>query len=239
MRLDKLLGELGFGSRNQVKKLIRSRLVTVDGCIAFGDNMNVDPSLQEILVRGEQLRWQESLYLIMNKPKGVVTARSDKKHPTVLDLLEDEDKMPGTYPVGRLDRDTEGLVLLTNNGPMGFRMLHPRYHVSKTYYVEVNGKLGVDAVHFFKEGISFLDGNKCQPAHLKLISSAAVKSTAYVTLSEGKFHQVKKMFLAYGVKVIYLKRVAFGPFVLEESLLPGSYRQLNEEEKNLLKAFLD
>lgn len=239
MRLDKLLGELGFGSRNQVKKLIRSRLVTVDGCIAFGDNMNVDPSLQEILVRGEQLRWQESLYLIMNKPKGVVTARSDKKHPTVLDLLEDEDKMPGTYPVGRLDRDTEGLVLLTNNGPMGFRMLHPRYHVSKTYYVEVNGKLGVDAVHFFKEGISFLDGNKCQPAHLKLISSAAVKSTAYVTLSEGKFHQVKKMFLAYGVKVIYLKRVAFGPFVLEESLLPGSYHQLNEEEKNLLKAFLD
>lgn len=239
MRLDKLLGELGFGSRNQVKKLIRSRLVTVDGCIAFGDNMNVDPSLQEILVRGEQLRWQESLYLIMNKPKGVVTARSDKKHPTVLDLLEDEDKMPGTYPVGRLDRDTEGLVLLTNNGPLGFRMLHPRYHVSKTYYVEVNGKLGVDAVHFFKEGISFLDGDKCQPAHLKLISSAAVKSTAYVTLSEGKFHQVKKMFLAYGVKVIYLKRVAFGPFVLEESLLPGSYRQLNEEEKNLLKAFLD
>lgn len=239
MRLDKLLGELGFGSRNQVKKLIRSRLVTVDGCIAFGDNMNVDPSLQEILVRGEQLRWQESLYLIMNKPKGVVTARSDKKHPTVLDLLEDEDKMPGTYPVGRLDRDTEGLVLLTNNGPLGFRMLHPRYHVSKTYYVEVNGKLGVDAVHFFKEGISFLDGNKCQPAHLKLISSAAVKSTAYVTLLEGKFHQVKKMFLAYGVKVIYLKRVAFGPFVLEESLLPGSYRQLNEEEKNLLKAFLD
>ncbi|MGT2883554.1 pseudouridine synthase [Streptococcus ferus] len=239
MRLDKLLGELGFGSRNQVKKLIRSRLVTVDGCIAFGDNMNVDPSLQEILVRGEQLRWQESLYLIMNKPKGVVTARSDKKHPTVLDLLEDDDKMPGTYPVGRLDRDTEGLVLLTNNGPLGFRMLHPRYHVSKTYYVEVNGKLGVDAVRFFKEGISFLDGNKCQPAHLKLISSAAVKSTAYVTLSEGKFHQVKKMFLAYGVKVIYLKRVAFGPFVLEESLLPGSYRQLNEEEKNLLKAFLD
>lgn len=239
MRLDKLLGELGFGSRNQVKKLIRSRLVTVDGCIAFGDNMNVDPSLQEILVRGEQLRWQESLYLIMNKPKGVVTARLDKKHPTVLDLLEDEDKMPGTYPVGRLDRDTEGLVLLTNNGPLGFRMLHPRYHVSKTYYVEVNGKLGVDAVHFFKEGISFLDGNKCQPAHLKLISSAAVKSTAYVTLSEGKFHQVKKMFLAYGVKVIYLKRVAFGPFVLEESLLPGSYRQLNEEEKKLLKAFLD
>ncbi len=239
MRLDKLLGELGFGSRNQVKKLIRSRLVTVDGCIAFGDNMNVDPSLQEILVRGEQLRWQESLYLIMNKPKGVVTARSDKKHPTVLDLLEDDDKMPGTYPVGRLDRDTEGLVLLTNNGPLGFRMLHPRYHVSKTYYVEVNGKLGVDAVHFFKEGISFLDGNKCQPAHLKLISSAAVKSTAYVTLSEGKFHQVKKMFLAYGVKVIYLKRVAFGPFVLEESLLPGSYRQLNEEEKNLLKEFLD
>lgn len=239
MRLDKLLGELGFGSRNQVKKLIRSRLVTVDGCIAFGDNMNVDPSLQEILVRGEQLRWQESLYLIMNKPKGVVTARSDKKHPTVLDLLEDDDKMPGTYPVGRLDRDTEGLVLLTNNGPLGFRMLHPRYHVSKTYYVEVNGKLGVDAVHFFKEGISFLDGDKCQPAHLKLISSAAVKSTAYVTLSEGKFHQVKKMFLAYGVKVIYLKRVAFGPFVLEESLLPGSYRQLNEEEKNLLKAFLD
>lgn len=239
MRLDKLLGELGFGSRNQVKKLIRSRLVTVDGCIAFGDNMNVDPSLQEILVKGEQLRWQESLYLLMNKPKGVVTARSDKKHPTVLDLLEDEDKMLGTYPVGRLDRDTEGLVLLTNNGPLGFRMLHPRYHVSKTYYVEVNGKLGVDAVHFFKEGISFLDGNKCQPAHLKLISSAAVKSTAYVTLSEGKFHQVKKMFLAYGVKVIYLKRVAFGPFVLEESLLPGSYRQLNEEEKNLLKAFLD
>ena len=149
MRLDKLLGQAGYGSRNQVKKLIRSRQVYVDGILADRDNLNVDASLQTITVSGKELEHTPEVYYLMNKPAGVVSARKDKEHQTVIDLIKPEDQRDGLYPVGRLDRDTEGLVLITNNGPLGFAMLHPRYHVAKTYYVEVNDVLGPDAPAFF------------------------------------------------------------------------------------------
>ena len=145
MRLDKLLGQAGYGSRNQVKKLIRSRQVYVDGVLVDRDNLNVDASLQSITVSGKELEHAPEVYYLMNKPSGVVSARKDKEHQTVIDLIRSEDQREGLYPVGRLDRDTEGLVLITNNGPLGFAMLHPRYHVAKTYYVEVNDILGPDA----------------------------------------------------------------------------------------------
>lgn len=150
MRLDKLLGQAGFGSRNQVKKLIRSRQVYVDGRLAEADNLNVEPSLQEITVSGKQVTLSTEKYFILNKPSGVVSAVSDKEHQTVIDLIAEADRVPKLYPVGRLDRDTEGLLLITNNGPLGFRMLHPKYHVTKTYYVEVNGLLAADAPAFLK-----------------------------------------------------------------------------------------
>ncbi|SEK49217.1 pseudouridine synthase [Streptococcus equinus] len=238
MRLDKLLGQAGFGSRNQVKKLIRSRQVYVDGRLAEADNLNVEPSLQEITVSGKQVTLSTEKYFILNKPAGVVSAVSDKEHQTVIDLIAESDRVPKLYPVGRLDRDTEGLLLITNNGPLGYRMLHPKYHVTKTYYVEVNGRLADDAPAFFENGVTFNDGTVCKPAKLEIIKSSSEKSSAYITIAEGKFHQVKKMFLAYGVKVTYLKRMTFGEFELGD-LPTGNYRELTINEKEILKNYLD
>lgn len=238
MRLDKLLGQAGFGSRGQVKKLIRSLQVLIDGEVAKNDGLNVDPSLQMITISGEQLSYFAEVYYILNKPSGVVSAVSDTNYQTVIDLIDQVDRKTNLYPVGRLDRDTEGLVLITNNGPLGFRLLHPKYHVKKTYYVEVNDRLEADALDFFENSIAFLDGTVCKPAKLEIISSSPEVSSAYVTISEGKFHQVKKMFLAYGIKVTYLKRISFGPFELRD-LPVGEYRELTEEEKEGLKQYLD
>ncbi|MFI3835934.1 pseudouridine synthase [Streptococcus equinus] len=238
MRLDKLLGQAGFGSRNQVKKLIRSRQVYVDGRLAEADNLNVEPSLQEITVSGKQVTLSTEKYFILNKPAGVVSAVSDKEHQTVIDLIAESDRVPKLYPVGRLDRDTEGFLLITNNGPLGYHMLHPKYHVTKTYYVEVNGRLADDALAFFENGVTFNDGTICKPAKLEIIKSSSEKSSAYITIAEGKFHQVKKMFLAYGVKVTYLKRMTFGEFELGD-LPTGNYRELTINEKEILKNYLD
>ncbi|SDI56567.1 pseudouridine synthase [Streptococcus equinus] len=238
MRLDKLLGQAGFGSRNQVKKLIRSRQVYVDGRLAEADNLNVEPSLQEITVSGKQVTLSTEKYFILNKPVGVVSAVSDKEHQTVIDLIAESDRVPKLYPVGRLDRDTEGFLLITNNGPLGYRMLHPKYHVTKTYYVEVNGCLADDAPTFFENGVTFNDGTICKPAKLEITESSSEKSSAYITIAEGKFHQVKKMFLAYGVKVTYLKRMTFGEFELGD-LPTGNYRELTINEKEILKNYLD
>ena len=237
MRLDKLLGQAGFGSRGQVKKLIRSQQVRVDGVLATADSLNVDPNLQTLTVFGKPLSYLPEVYYILNKPAGVVSAVRDQQHETVIDLIKKEDRKEGLYPVGRLDRDTEGLVLITNNGPLGFRLLHPKHHVNKTYYVEVNGELAKDAPSFFENGIAFLDGSVCKPAKLRLISSSPEVSCAYITILEGKFHQIKKMFLAYGVKVTYLKRISFGPFELG-NLPVGEYRELTEEEKERLVGYL-
>ena len=223
MRLDKLLGQAGYGSRNQIKKLIRSHQVRVDGIVAKDDNLNVDATLQVITVSEKQLDIQGDTYFFLNKPVGVVSAVTDKNHQTVIDLINTKDRVEGLYPIGRLDRDTEGLLLITNNGPLGFHMLHPKYHVSKTYYVEVNAPLTTDAPDFFKKGVSFHDGKICKPAELTIIATTLELSKALVTISEGKFHQVKKMFLAYGVKVLYLKRIRFGTFELGD-LPVGQYR---------------
>ncbi|MGT2829987.1 pseudouridine synthase [Streptococcus hillyeri] len=239
MRLDKLLTEAGLGSRNDIKKLLKAHQVRVDGEVVTTANLNVDASLQEITVSGRKVTHSPEVYYLMNKPSGVVSARTDREHQTVIDLITETDYREGLYPVGRLDRDTEGLVIITNNGPLGFRMLHPKHHVDKTYYVEVNDKLHADAPAFFEKGIAFLDGTTCKPARLEIISSSSEKSCARVTISEGKFHQVKKMFLAYGVKVTYLKRISFGGFHLEEELEPGSYRPLTPKEKEFLKTYFD
>lgn len=238
MRLDKLLGQAGFGSRNQVKKLIRSRQVYVDGRLAEADNLNVETSLQKITVSGKQVKQSSEKYFLLNKPAGVVSAVSDKEHQTVIDLIKESDRVPKLYPVGRLDRSTEGLLLITNNGPLGYRMLHPKYHVAKTYYVEANAFLADDAPAFFENGVSFDDGTICKPAKLEIITASTEESSAYVTISEGKFHQIKKMFLAYGVKVTYLKRLTFGEFQLGD-LPSGQYRELTSTEKEILKNYLD
>lgn len=239
MRLDKLLEKAKVGSRGEVKKLLRSRQVRVDGHVATKANLNVDSHLQQITVSGRVVQIESESYLMLHKPAGVLSAVRDKKYQTVIDLIAPKDRKDGIYPIGRLDRDTEGLLLLTTNGPLGFRMLHPRHHVEKTYYVEVNGWLGEDAPHFFEKGVSFSDGTLCQPAQLELLEVGQSKSSAHLTIREGKFHQVKKMFLAYGVKVTYLKRIRFGPFWLDDKLAVGAYRKLTNEECDLLKDYLD
>lgn len=234
MRLDKLLEKADVGSRTQVKKLIKSNDVLIDGIPASAGNQIVDTGLQSIIVCGKKIRGYDEVYYMLHKPSGVVTARSDAQFVTVIDLVDPEHQFPDLYPVGRLDRDTEGLVLITNNGPLGFRMLHPKHHVEKNYYVEVNGKLRDDACAFFSDGVRFLDGTICKAAHLEVISSSEVHSCANLSITEGKFHQVKKMFLAYGVKVTYLKRMSFGGFHLG-NLQRGTYRELTPPEKGYLK----
>lgn len=238
MRLDKLMELHGCGGRNQVKKLLNGRQVSVDGQIVTQANRIVDSGLQEIKVSDKVLTDFSGCYYILNKPRGVVTARQDETHQTVIDCISPSDRREGLYPVGRLDRDTEGLVFLTTNGPIGFRLLHPKHHVEKTYYVEVNGYLGLDAPDFFASGVTFLDGTKCQPARLTLLESGEGHSSAQIQLFEGKFHQVKKMFLAYGVKVTYLKRTSFGPLELGD-LERGAYRDLTDDEKKVLKSYFD
>ena len=238
MRLDKCIEKAALASRKQTKRLFKLGKIVVDGRPAHCLNQIVDPSFQEIVVDGQKIENQGCLYFLLHKPAGYVTAVSDLRYQTVLDLLRHEDRQTGLYPVGRLDRDTEGLLLITNNGPLGFRLLHPKHHVEKVYEVVVNGFLDTDAPSFFESGVAFLDGTTCKPAHLEVLERGLAESRARIRIQEGKFHQVKKMFLAYGVKVIYLKRIAFAGFELG-NLPRGQYRRLKKAELEELKAYFD
>lgn len=233
MRLDKCLEKAKIGSRKQVKKLFKAHQISIDGQPARNLSQIVDPALQDIQVSGRKVELEGSVYYLLHKPRGVVSAVTDKDHQTVIDLIAPQDRREGLYPVGRLDRDTEGLVLITNNGPLGYRLLHPSHHVDKVYYVEVNGPLGLDAPNFFASGVTFLDGTRCQPADLTILETSLGNSRATIKLAEGKFHQVKKMFLAYGVKVAYLKRISFGGFELGD-LESGQYKEMNAKERQIL-----
>ncbi|WP_303974676.1 pseudouridine synthase [Streptococcus merionis] len=239
MRLDKLLWKNGLASKKKIKQALQTNLVTIDGQPAKYLGQNVDPALQRVFMNGKQIHDNSQVYFMLNKPKGSVTAVSDDTHPTVLDLLKPEDQREGIYHIGRLDANTEGLLLLTNNGPLGLRMLHPDQHVEKTYLAEVNASLDWRAVVRFDQGIRFHDGTRCRPAQLQILETRIGYSLVKVTISEGKFHQVKKMFLAVGAKVTSLKRLTFGPFKLDENLQTGQYRPLTPSELESLKQFLD
>ena len=235
MRLDNLLAQEKI-SRKAMKQALLKKEILVDGLPASSLAQNVDTGLQELIFQGRKIQGYEHTYLMLHKPNGVVTASKDKKLPTVMDLLLQSDQL---YAIGRLDRDTTGLLLLTNNGPLGFQLLHPQYHVDKTYQVEVNGLLTPNHIQQFKNGIVFLDGTICKPAQLEILSSSPSLSRATITISEGKFHQVKKMFLSVGVKVTALKRVQFGDFLLDPDLAEGQYRPLNQEELKIIKNYLE
>ncbi|WP_086314215.1 16S rRNA pseudouridine516 synthase [Enterococcus sp. 7F3_DIV0205] len=234
MRLDKLLEHEKIGSRRKVKALIRSKQVTVDGQIIMNESLNVDAALQNIFVGDTKIQQKTHVYYMLNKPQGVVTAVKDAKHQTVIDLIEKNDQRVGLYPVGRLDRDTEGLLLLTDNGQLGYQLLLPHKKVSKRYEVTVNEELTALDCQAFSEGIVFSDGKKCKSATLTILSSKKDESHAYLDITEGKFHQVKKMFLAVGKKVIHLKRVSMGPIQLDSTLSLGEYRPLNQAELQAL-----
>ena len=238
MRLDNLLAQEKI-SRKAMKQALLKGEILVDGRPTRSLAQNIDTGLQELLFQNRIIRGYEHTYLMLHKPAGVVTANKDKKLPTVMDLLPPDIQSDKLYAVGRLDRDTTGLLLLTDNGPLGFQLLHPQYHVDKTYQVEVNGLLTPDHIQAFQKGIVFLDGTICKAARLEILSASPSHSQASITISEGKFHQVKKMFLSVGVKVVSLKRVQFGDFTLDPELAEGQFRPLNPEELEIIKNYLE
>ena len=229
-RLDKLLAGTGKWSRREVKALVRQGLVRVDSRLAASAEDKLDPAAAVVTVAGETISLCRFTYVMLHKPAGVLTATEDRKQPTVLDLLPPELRRIGLAPVGRLDKDTEGLLLLTNDGELAHRLLSPKYHVDKRYFARVDGELSAADAEAFARGMTLGDGLECLPAGLELLPGHA----CIVTLREGKFHQVKRMLAARGAPVLYLKRLSMGPLVLEDSLAAGAYRLLRAEEISAL-----
>lgn len=225
-RLDKLLAGTGKWSRREVKALVRQGLVRVDGRLAASAEDKLDPATAIITVAGETISLCRFTYVMLHKPAGVLTATEDRKQPTVLDLLPPELRRIGLAPVGRLDKDTEGLLLLTNDGELAHRLLSPKYHVDKRYLARVDGELSAADMEAFARGMTLGDGLECLPAGLEVLPDRV----CIVTLREGKFHQVKRMLAARGAPVLYLKRLSMGPLTLDDSLAAGAYRLLRAEE---------
>lgn len=234
-RLDKLLAGTGKWSRREVKALVRQGLVRVDGRLAASAEDKCDPAAAIITVAGETISLCRFTYVMLHKPAGVLTATEDRKQPTVLDLLPPELRRIGLAPVGRLDKDTEGLLLLTNDGELAHRLLSPRYHVDKRYLARVDGELSAADTEAFARGMTLGDGLECLPAGLEVLPDRV----CIVTLREGKFHQVKRMLAARGAPVLYLKRLSMGPLTLDDSLAAGAYRLLRAEEISALYRVCD
>jgi 16S rRNA pseudouridine516 synthase len=232
-RLDKVLANMGWGTRKEVKQLVKQGLVTVNGNAVADPGQHVIPEQDDIAVDGQPLAYRRWIYIMLNKPSGVISATEDNRHRTVVDLLPLE-WANRVHPVGRLDIDTEGLLLLTNDGQLSHNLLSPKKKVEKEYYARIAGIVQPEHVRRFAEGITLDDGYVTLPAKLEILSAAAV-SEVNVTITEGKFHQVKRMFAALGLKVVYLKRIRMGPLVLDETLVPGAYRELTDAELAALK----
>ena len=234
-RLDKIIASTGRYSRREVKTLVREGRVLVDGRIAAGPEDKCDPESARISVNGEELFYRAHTYVMLHKPAGVLSATEDGRGETVLDLLAPEYRKIGLFPVGRLDKDTEGLLLLTDDGALAHDLLAPKKHVDKVYFVRVDGTLYEKDCAAFAAGMTLGDGLACLPARLEILSAGA-RSEALVTIREGKFHQIKRMLAARGKPVVYLKRLSMGPLTLDETLPKGAYRLLTEEETALLRA---
>ncbi|MCM3035663.1 rRNA pseudouridine synthase [Bacillus pumilus] len=234
MRLDKLLASSGFGSRKDVKKLVKARAVTVNGELAKQVKDHVDPSNDEVLVHGERVEYKEFIYLMMNKPDGVISATEDVRDETVVDLLEPEDIAREPFPVGRLDKDTVGLLLLTNDGQLAHQLLSPKKHVPKTYEVHLKYPLGDQDIKRLEEGVIILDDYRTKPAKVEVDANEKEDTRIRLTITEGKYHQVKLMAKAVGNEVIFLKRRSMGSLSLDEDLAPGEYRELTDEELDSL-----
>lgn len=232
IRLDKMLAHMGYGSRRDVKKIIKDKKISVNGIIITKDDYKVDPSNDEIIFENEILNYLDEVYIMLNKPDGIISATYDPYNTTVIDLMP-EYRNYKIFPVGRLDIDTEGLLLITNNGKIAYNMLSPKSHVDKTYYVKFEGLFKDEYIKSLNEGIILDDGYKTLPANIKLIDD----NSCYLTIHEGKFHQVKRMFESLNMKVVYLKRITFGPLSLDNNLNKGEYRLLNENEIAMLKKY--
>jgi 16S rRNA pseudouridine516 synthase len=229
MRIDKMLANLGFGSRKEVKQLLKTGAVIINDYIVKDSKHQVDPEKDVVTLNGETIEYKEYIYLMMNKPQGVISATEDPNDETVIDLLEVGDRVFEPFPVGRLDKDTEGLLLITNDGQLAHRLLSPKKHVPKMYYALIDGMVTEEDVQAFKNGVTLDDGYVTKPGDLTILKSGE-RSEIELTITEGKFHQVKRMFQAVGKRVVYLKRITMGPLILDEDLELGEYRELTEEE---------
>ncbi|MBN2984767.1 pseudouridine synthase [Cohnella algarum] len=273
IRLDKMLGNLGFGSRSEVKQWVRQGSVTVNGVAAKDPGMQIRPEEDAVALDGEPVVYRETVYVMMNKPAGLVSATEDRRDRTVVDLLPDELRARAPFPVGRLDKDTEGLLLLTNDGKLAHDLLSPRKHVPKTYRALIEGETGERDAEAFAAGVTLDDGYVTLPARLRVLAAAppgaepgdremaeamervrrtpelrraelelaerrrSALSWIELTIQEGKFHQVKRMFEAVGQRVLYLRRSAIGPLSLDPALEPGQWRELTEAEMERLREY--
>ncbi|MCC0637870.1 MULTISPECIES: pseudouridine synthase [unclassified Clostridioides] len=233
-RIDKILSNLGYGSRSEIKKYCKQGSVVVNGSEVSNPGTQVDTENDEILFNGEEVFYREYIYLMMNKPDGYISATTDKYDPTVLDLIDVSYLAFEPFPVGRLDKDTEGLLVLTNDGKLSHRVLSPKKHVPKTYYAKIDGIVTEKDVEAFAEGVVLDDGYKTMASQLKILKSDE-ESEIELTIHEGKFHQVKRMFESVDKKVVYLKRLSMGNLKLDESLELGEYRELTDEEVKLIE----
>jgi len=230
MRLDKCLADCGLGTRSEVKSLLKAKRITVNGKVVNNGKVQVNPETDEILFDGEKIQYEEFVYIMMNKPKGVVSATEDNLHKTVLDLIDPLYFKKRVFPVGRLDIDTHGLLLLTNDGELAHRLLSPKKHVTKIYQARVEGVMTEEDAVAFEKGIVLSDGTECMPARLDILSTTQDESIVQIHLKEGKFHQVKRMVKACGKTVVDLQRLTMGPLKFDESLALGESRPLTEEE---------
>jgi 16S rRNA pseudouridine516 synthase len=230
MRLDKYLSIAGAGSRKDVKKIIRQKRVKVNGVVSINDDIHIDPYLDEIMLDDQILEVVLDVYIMLNKPQGVVSATSDEMHKTVLECI-DVPLPPGCFPVGRLDIDTEGLLLITNDGELSHRLLSPKRKVDKVYYVECRDVIDDDMIENLRLGVDIDDETLTLPAQVELLSELSMN----LTIKEGRYHQVKRMLSACGNQVTYLKRIKMGPLRLDDDLPLGKWRYLSETEVELLK----
>ncbi|MGG1518332.1 pseudouridine synthase [Paenibacillus oryzisoli] len=238
-RLDKILAHVGVGSRSELKRLTKEGAIQVNGVRVKDSGMQVNPERDQITVNGEPVRYREFVYLMMNKPQGVVSATEDNRDRTVVDLLDDDYVPFEVFPVGRLDKDTEGLLLLTNDGKLAHNLLSPRKHVPKTYFARVEWEVNEADREAFAAGVTLDDGYETLPGELVILktgdAAAGIPSEIELTIMEGKFHQVKRMFQAVGKTVVYLKRISMGPLQLDASLALGESRELSSDELQALR----
>lgn len=228
IRLDKYLADMGKGTRSEVKKAISKGLVRVNNEIVKKPETKLDTDSDNVLFDGALVGYAQYEYYMLNKPAGVISATEDKREKTVIDLII-EKKRKDLFPVGRLDRDTEGLLLISNDGELAHRLLSPSKHVDKVYYAKIDGKVTIEDVEAFQQGVDIGEEKLTRPAKLRILKSGT-QSEIELTICEGKFHQVKRMFQAVGKEVVYLKRLQMGTLILDESLKPGEYRELTEQE---------
>lgn len=231
IRLDKFLSEMSGWTRSEVKKIVRTGSVTVDGNEVKKPETKIDEELSIVRVDGRQIKYNKYEYYMLNKPKGFVSATTDREHKTVVDIISSSEKND-LFPVGRLDIDTEGLLLITNDGELAHRLLSPKNHVEKTYYVEVSGILDDADVDAVEKGLDIGEEKNTIPAKMEILKTDIQNniSSCYLTIHEGKFHQVKRMMKKLGKTVTYLKRVSMGSLILDSKLKKGNYRKLTEQE---------